>query len=90
MERIVEDFEVFVHDGDIAVGAVRAVSPDGKPQIVVYVENAGDFYVPLSAVCDVHDGKVVLDREKLEPKLREAIGRAHSAEDTNISGQSGG
>ncbi|HEY3777871.1 MAG TPA: hypothetical protein VGL35_07420 [Rhizomicrobium sp.] len=89
MERIEEGFEVFVHDGDVAVGAVRAVSTEGKPQIVVYVENAGDFFVPLSAVRDVHDGKVVLDCGKLEPKIRDAIGHAHVAEDPRIADQPG-
>jgi hypothetical protein len=90
MERIAEDVEVFVHDGAVAVGAVRAVSPGGKPQIVVYVENAGDFYVPLSAIRDVHDGKVVLDCGKLERNLREAIGHAHVAEDPNVADRPGG
>jgi hypothetical protein len=27
-------------------GAVRAVSPNGQPELVIYVENAGDFVVP--------------------------------------------
>lgn len=90
MERIGEDYEVFVHDGDVAVGAVRAVSPNGRPQLVVYVENSGDFYVPLSAVREVHDGKVVLDCGKLEPRLRNAIGHAHVAEDPNVADEAGG
>jgi hypothetical protein len=84
-EKIQEDFEVYVHDGDVAFGAVRQVSPRGRPEIVVYVENAGDFAVPLSAVRDVHDGKVILDCAKLERKLREAIGHAHKAEDPDIA-----
>lgn len=89
MERIAEGYEVFVHDGDVAVGAVRAVFPDGRTQIVVYVENAGDFSLPLSAVRDVHDGKVVLDCAKLEPRLRDAIGHAHLAEDPDIADRTG-
>jgi hypothetical protein len=48
-EPIQEGFDVFVHDGDKAVGAVRKVSPHGRAEIVIYVENAGDFTVPLSA-----------------------------------------
>jgi len=84
-EKIEEDFEVYVHDGDVAVGAVRQVLPGGKPEIVVYVENAGDFTVPLSAVRDVHDEKVILDCAKLDRRLREAVGHAHSAEDPNIA-----
>jgi len=84
-ETIQEDFEVYVHDGEVAFGAVRQVSPDGRQEIVVYVENGGDFTVPLSAVRDVHDEKVILDCAKLDRKLREAIGHAHEREDPNIA-----
>ena len=85
LERIREDFEVYVHDGEVAFGAVRQVLPGGRPEIVVYVENAGDFTVSLRAVREVHDGKVILDCAKLDRKLREAIGHAHTAEDPDIA-----
>jgi hypothetical protein len=85
LEAIQEDFQVYAHDGDVAFGAVRQLAPDGRPEIVVYVENAGDFVVPLSAVQDVHDEKVIVDCGKLDRKLREAIGHAHVAEDLNIA-----
>ena len=84
-ERIREDFEAYVHDGDVAFGAVRRVSPGGRSEMVVYVENAGDFVIPFSAVRDVHDAKVVFDCAKLDRKLREAIGHAHNAEDPDIA-----
>ncbi|MGH6877190.1 MAG: hypothetical protein ACREHV_07395 [Rhizomicrobium sp.] len=90
MERIEEDFEVFVHDGDVAFGAVRRVSPGLRPEIVVYVENAGDFTVPLSAVREVHDEKVVLDCAKIGRDLKAAIGHAHTAEDPRIADRPGG
>ena len=60
-EPIREGFDVFVHDGDKAFGAVRQVSPHGRPVFVIYVENAGDFTVPVTAVSAVHSGKVILD-----------------------------
>ena len=41
----------------------------------------GAFIVPLGAVHDVHFDKVILDARKLDQRLRDAIGRAHSAED---------
>jgi hypothetical protein len=81
MNPIRNDYAVFVHDGDKQVGAVRHVSPG---DIRVYVENAGDFTVPLSAVKEVTDDKVVLDCGKLDPALRKAIGHAHSGEDPRI------
>ncbi len=81
MNPIREDYAVFVHDGDKQVGAVRHVSAH---EIRVYVENAGDFTVPLSAVKEVEDDKVVLDCGKLDAGLRKAIGHAHSGEDPRI------
>ncbi|HEY3637909.1 MAG TPA: hypothetical protein VGK90_07120 [Rhizomicrobium sp.] len=86
-ERIEEGFEVFVHDGEVAFAAVREVRPGGRPEIIIYVENAGDFVVPLSAVRDVHDEKVVLDGAKLGRDLRQAIGHAHEAEDPNVASE---
>jgi hypothetical protein len=80
-ERIREGFDVFLHDGEKAFGAVRAVR---KHALVIYVENGGDFEVPLSAVTDAHSEKVILDSGKLPPKLKEAIARAHSGEDPRI------
>ena len=54
--------------------------PEGNA-LIVYVENAGDFEVPLSAVQSVHDGKVVLDAKQLDARLRHAIAHAHDREE---------
>ncbi|HEY5225882.1 MAG TPA: hypothetical protein VIJ06_03745 [Methylovirgula sp.] len=81
---ISEGFEVFAHDGDLAFGAVRAVAPEGRPELVVYIENAGDFVVPFDAVASVHEQKVIVNRDKLDARLQQAIGRAHGAEDPNF------
>lgn len=83
-DAIREGFEVFVSDKDKAFGAVRQVSPHGRPEIVIYVENSGEFTVPLGAVKAVHAQKVILDVGKLDKQLRSAIGHAHDAEDPNI------
>jgi hypothetical protein len=83
-ERIQEGYEVFVSDADKPFGAVRQVSPRGGSELVVYVENAGEFTVALSAVRAVHAQKVIVDCDKLDHRLRKAIGHAHDAEDPNI------
>jgi hypothetical protein len=83
-DNIQEGFEVFLSDHDKAFGAVRQVAPQGRQEIVIYVENAGDFYVPLDAVEAVHAQKVILARAKLDKKLRQAIAHAHDAEDPSI------
>jgi len=80
-EPVEEGFDVFLHDGDKAVAAVREVHPSW---IRVYVENAGDFTIPRSAIRDVHDEKVVLDYAKLEQKLKDAIRHEHNREDPTI------
>ena len=80
-ENVREGFDVFVHDGDNAFGAVRAVRRD---ELVVYVENAGDFVVPLTAIKDVYAEKVILNCSMLDLSLRRAIGHAHDGEDTRI------
>ena len=82
-ENVQEGFEVFVADDAEAFGAVRQVRPQGRPELVVYVENAGDFIVPLSAITAVHAQKVIVNRGKLDRRLRQAIGHAHDAEDPN-------
>jgi hypothetical protein len=83
-DQIQEGFEVFLSDGQHAFGAVRQVAPHGRPELVVYVENAGDFLVPFDAVEAVHSQKVILTLRKLDARLRRAIGHAHDAEDPNI------
>ena len=80
-EKVKDGFDVFLTEGGHAFGAVRQVR---KSELVVYVENAGDFEVPFAAVKDAGDGKVVLDEEQLPPKLRDAIANAHRREDPRL------
>ena len=82
-ESIEVGYQTFVSDGGEEFGAVRQVAPHGRPELVIYVENAGDFVVPLSAVESVHSQKVILSCAKLERRLRQAIGHAHDAEEPN-------
>ena len=79
-EKIEVGFQTFVSDGGDEFGAVRAVAPGGRSELVIYVENAGDFAVPLDAVESVHSGKVIFNCAKLDHRLRRAIGHAHDAE----------
>jgi hypothetical protein len=82
MRKTIEvGYQTFVSDGGEEFGAVRAVSPT---ELVVYVENAGEFRVPLDAVEAVHSQKVVLSCAKLDRKLREAINHAHDAEEPGL------
>jgi len=69
---------VFLHDGDIAIGAVRGTKDN---DLIVCIESAGDYTSPRSAVHDVHLDKVILDSREPGRKTRAATGRAHAAED---------
>jgi hypothetical protein len=84
MKLIEIGYQVFVKDGGEEVGAVREVTPDDRPEIVIWVENAGDFVVPLEAVASVHADKVVLAWDRLDDHLQQAIGHAHDAEEPDV------
>ncbi len=79
-EAIEIGYQVFIVDGGEEFGAVREVAPQGREELVIYVENAGDFVVPITAVEAVHSQKVILNYNKLEPRLQQAIQHAHDAE----------
>jgi hypothetical protein len=82
-ERIEQGFMVFVAEGSEGIGAVRGVSPEG---LVIYVENAGEFIVPMTAVRSVHDQKVMLNPRLLDKALLSAIGHVHDSEDPKLAG----
>ena len=70
-------------DGREGVGAVRRVT---KTSVIVYVENSGEFEVPLSAVTGVQSQKVMLDVKALSKAFQAAIGHAHDREDPKLTG----
>jgi hypothetical protein len=80
---------VFVSDGGEGIGSVREIRPE-PPELVIYIENAGDFELPLSAVRGVHSGKVVLDCARLEPRLREATRHVRDAADPSYQARGNG
>ena len=70
-ENIREGDDVFLHDGDKGFGAVRQVR---KHWLVVYIENAGDYEIPLEAVKDAET--------KVRTFLMEHLERPDSAKPT--------
>jgi len=77
-EKIEIGYQAFASDGGEEFGAVRSVDAKG---LTVYVENAGDFFVPRAAVKAVHSQKVIVDCSKLDARFRQAIGHAHDSEE---------
>ncbi len=82
-EPIEPGFMAFVAEGSEGIGAVRGVSSDS---LVIYIENAGEFIVPMSAVKKVHDQKVMLNPRLLDKALLDAIGHVHDSEDPKLVG----
>ena len=76
-------FQVYLAEGGEVFGAVREIAPDSD-EIVIYVENAGDFTVPLSAIAGVHDAKVILHESRVDEPLRSAIIHAHDREQQDV------
>ena len=73
-------YQLFVDDDTEDCGAVREVAPEGRDEVVVYVENGGDFVVPARAIRAGHDQKLILDSAELEPRILDAIAHAHDSE----------
>ena len=73
----------FLNGSTDAAGAVHAVH---DTHVVIYVENAGDFKIPLSAVNAVHDGKIILKTDGLDRKFLDAVKHVHDREDPNVEG----
>ena len=76
-------FQVYAVEGGEEFGAVRGYMSHANA-LVIYLENAGDFVVPLEAVQRVHDGKVIVDVGRLDARLREAIAHAHDREEPGV------
>ena len=67
-EEIQVGYQAFISDGGEEFGAIRQVSPNGQPGLVIYVENAGDFFVSLDSVAAVHSQKVIFECRKLDTR----------------------
>jgi hypothetical protein len=78
LPRVEIGYQAFEKGAEEEFGAVRQVRPQ---ELVIYIEDAGDTVIPMSAVIDVIEGKVIVDSEKLDDGVRRAIAAAHRDED---------
>ena len=72
--------QVYLEEGGEPCGAVRDVRLRSGDEITIYVENSGEFIVPMDAIRAANDGKVILDRARLDQSLLDAVAHAHDAE----------
>ena len=71
-------YQAFAKGAEEEFGAVRQVRPQ---EILVYIEDAGDTAIPMAAVTDVIEGKVIIDVARLPENVQASIARAHRDED---------
>ena len=83
-EAISVGFQVFAQGSDEEFGAIREVCPGGRDEFLVNIENGGDHCLPISAIVDVHDEKVIVDRQKLPESIRRLIKHAHDSEEPGL------
>lgn len=74
-------YQAYLDEGEDPFGAVRKVGDEG---VTVYIENGGDFSVDPAAVRSVHDGKIILDRGRLDDAILRAIKHAHDREEPGL------
>ncbi|WGH77134.1 hypothetical protein [Jannaschia ovalis] len=78
LSDIERDQPVFAREGDVNVGAVRAIRND---HVLIHFENFGEAKITVDQIASVHDGKVMLNVAALPPELAQAIGHAHDREE---------
>jgi hypothetical protein len=79
-EAIGVGFQVFAQEGASTFGAIRDVCPGGRNELLVNIQNGGDHCIPLDAVLDVHDEKVIVDLARLPGDIRRLVAHARDAE----------
>ena len=76
--------QVFLEEGGVMFGAVRDIRTSPHPLLVVNVEGTGDMTIPFHAVRAVHDGKVIVDPNRVDDTVRRAIRHAHDREEPGL------
>jgi hypothetical protein len=69
-------FHLYLEASGNHYGAVRRVAPGDRDELIVYIQNEGNFIIPSRAVRSVRDSKVMLDQQQLDERVRHAISRA--------------
>lgn len=72
--RIEAGDDVFVDDDEHIVGHVRRAN---LRELIVFVEDRGDFTLPRDVVVTAGNDRVVLKCDKLPLKMRAVIGHLH-------------
>lgn len=77
LREIRTEDEVFTAEGTVGVGAIREVHPD---YLVAYFEGYGTHRLHAEDIRAAHDGKVIVDPERLPDDLRDRLPHIHDGE----------
>src|SRR5437763_6990869 len=87
LPRIEVGFQAFEKGAEEEFGGVRQVR---QQELVIYIEDAGDTVIPLSAVREVIGGEVIVDPQKLDDRDRRESATEHRDEDYPLKEDSTG
>jgi hypothetical protein len=76
LKNIETGFQLYFDESGSNYGAVRQVAPGHRDELIVYIQNEGNFIIPSRAVQSVRNSKVMLDRKQLDERVQHAISRA--------------
>lgn len=71
------DWQVFLREGGVGVGAVRLVEPD---RLIVNIEGYSDVEITAAQIDHVDEGKVILNADRLPAEVRTAAQHVHARE----------
>lgn len=74
MDSIEPGDEVFADDSEYVIGHIRRA---GTREIIVFVEDKGDFTLPRDVIRAAKNGRVMVFCSKLPLPMRAAIGHLH-------------
>ena len=80
MDAKLKDIEIGFHlsldESGTDCGTVRQVAPGDRDEVIVYIQNEGNFIIPSRAIRTVSESKVILDPQQLDERPRAAVLRA--------------
>jgi hypothetical protein len=76
LKEIEIGFELCLDEDGKSIGTVRHVAPGDRDELVIYVQDGGNFIVPSRAVRSAHESRVILDRSQLDERVLQAISHA--------------
>jgi hypothetical protein len=69
-------FQLYSEESGTHYGTVRQIAPGERDELIVYIQNEGNFIIPSRAIRGISESKVILDPQQLDERARDAVSRA--------------